>query len=104
MTIEALIQGPVQPGHNPLEVCPLLLQLLESLPLLGDLRLYSLQLGLFLGQLPDAAGDQVLKLFGECPAYLPVDQLGQLVRKANAADVVFCRHDHHAPCSIHRDK
>ena len=68
-----LLCGPLDPGKPLLLLPDPLLDLLQPLFLPG--------------QLPDAAGDQVLKFLCEAPPGLPLNELRQIIRKADAADV-----------------
>lgn len=61
----------------------------ELLSLLGDGLVQSLQLFLPLWLLPDAAGDQVFKFLRKGVSVLLIDQICQLVREPDAANVRF---------------
>ena len=62
-------------------------QLKQPLLLLPDLLLNLPKLFLLPGQLPHAAGNQILEFLRECLSLLAVDEFRQLVRKPDAPDV-----------------
>ena len=64
-------------------------QVVKPLLLPPDVGLDAGELLLFLGQLPDAAGNQVLEFLGEGVPNLAVYQLRQLVRETDGADVIL---------------